>query len=131
MVSPYSTGSSSVPKGGSPTREAAEGAAMQLAECDGPREVMSPRITDAAHGTEDELIRAKTVTVANGPGFQVRQAAEVIMNESTARAIQELLSPQRDTSMLRTDLELLGTEFVRVTNLIGGAVNDLSQSAQA
>ena len=97
---------------------------------DGPPEVMSPSITDAVHGTDDELIRARTVTMAQGPGFQLRQASEVVMDESMARALQELLSPQRDTTGLRSDLEQLAAEFVRVTNLLGGAVNTIAQAAQ-
>ena len=59
----------------------------------------------------------------------MRQASEVVMEESTARALQELLSPHRDTSGLRSDLAKLAAEFVRVTSLIGGAVTIMAQSA--
>ena len=97
----------------------------------GNLEVMSPRFTGEVHGAEDERIRAQTVTVANGPGFQLRQVSQLMMDESTTRALQELLSPQRDTSALRSDMEMLAAEFIRVTNLIGGAVNTLAQTAQA
>ena len=131
-------GSGSGSKGGSPIRESRETAAMQMEEQTDPQEqeaqdleVMSPSSTREVHGTEDELIRAHTVTVANGPGFQLRQVSQLMMDESTTRALQELLSPQRDTSGLRSDLELLAAEFIRVTNLIGGAVNNLAHSAQA
>ena len=74
--SPYSLGPGQIPNGGAPTRESAEVTAMQLEEYQhGPPEVMIPRITHAAHGTEDELMRAQTVTMAHGPGFQLRQAS--------------------------------------------------------
>ena len=85
-----------------------------------PREVMSPSISSAEAPPEDELVHARTMTLTQGPGFQLRQAAELVMTESTMRAMQELISPQRETGELRSDINRLASEFVRVTALLGG-----------
>ena len=53
---------------------------------DGPREVMSPSQPGVPQGGEDELFRARTMTMAQGPGFQMRQMADVVMDEPTMNA---------------------------------------------
>ena len=77
---------------------------------------MSPSMAQVVQSGEDELIRARTMTVTQGPGFQVRQAAEVVIEETTARALIQLLSPSsEEPAGIRTDLHIMAAEFENST----------------
>ena len=52
------------------------------------------------------------------------------MTESTMRAMQELISPQRETGELRSDINRLASEFVRVTALLGEVTNQMGNTIQ-
>ena len=98
---------------------------------DEPREVMSPtHWTNGANEADEELVRARSFTMAQGPGFVMRQATDVIMEERTSQALGELLAHPPAADDLRADVSAIATELVRVTNVMGAAVSQLAEGVR-
>ena len=57
---------------------------------DDQQQVMSPSRDQAAHGGNEELLNATTMSMMAGPGFMVNNMAQILMTQDSLTALNKL-----------------------------------------
>ena len=83
-------------------------------------------------GSDEELVKARTATYVQGPGFMMRQCTDVLMEESVANALSEMMESRRkdEQTQMKGNIEELAGELMRVTKVLGDALTQLAANSQ-
>ena len=93
---------------------------------------MNPSAESPSMGDQEELIRSSTITMTAGPGFMLRQATDILMEEYVAGQLGKVMRNQQlegQQQRLRSGIEDVAAEVIRVTKVMGTSLTDLAVQA--
>ena len=93
---------------------------------------MSPRAHDQHRDAEDELTRARTITMAQGPGFMMKQVTDVIMDETTAGSLRDIMmyhEVEENQVKLKSGIEQVASAVAQLTQVMGSAIGQVASRA--